>query len=394
MPLPVNKTELYDFVSRCTFQSNGDVNEQKYYSVVTDLFPRSEEFWKLFIIPSTNRIEFGTSDDPIRSRAGIVPELQELASIHYSIFLNLVYAHDCFLKKQMAYFENFYAHLSTVLDLVNEFLFQVYFLQLKSKNQQPPLFNKIPKEEFLRLAEEWYERKYEKAYQHYFSRGKTTPTKLITVDPALDTYFNGKGEWNEFKKFDMSIRTLRNQILHNKQLGHIIHEDVYYIPSHNQLLNYLTWESLSNIDKEKFKKHFIVRDDQMHSDFDTMKNRLNALWQTAITTFNELLYTNPSGTVLAMYNLEFVPGTGTLSSISMTAGSTGRSGYSSMQHRTEPLVGENGESGTAADKPKNLFNGRARTDGNSGSSALPTQTPPPPLLLASQRSLNKNKIAQ
>jgi hypothetical protein len=157
--------------SRFTYALNGDEFETKHSKILTPLFTNSEVFWKLFITPLTKRINNNVNPKiSIRAREKTSITLQELAAYHYSIFLNIVYVNDCFEEKQMAFFENFYAHLSTICDLTEEFLLQVSFITEQCKGSIPTLLKELTREDVINLAREYYDKNYPKDYEYYFSK--------------------------------------------------------------------------------------------------------------------------------------------------------------------------------------------------------------------------------
>ena len=84
-----------------TYKTDGDLHELRSGDLVTDLFPNSELFWKFFVTPITNRVDSSITNDniKIRTRTNISTDVVDLSIIHYSVFLNLVYANVCLTTK-------------------------------------------------------------------------------------------------------------------------------------------------------------------------------------------------------------------------------------------------------------------------------------------------------
>jgi len=89
--MQIELTKLQGLVSKSGYKINGASTEKIYADYLSKDFPNSELYWKLLIVPATNRILTDNSQDDITAvRHGVSQELRDIGSYHYSIFLNLV----------------------------------------------------------------------------------------------------------------------------------------------------------------------------------------------------------------------------------------------------------------------------------------------------------------
>ena len=145
MPLQTTSSDLEILTKSFTYKTFGDGYEMQYGDLVIDNFSNSEAFWQKFITPLTNRIDafISNSNDKIKQRQSASLDVRDLSAIHYSVFMNLTYAVECLTKKQISYFENFYAHLGSVCDLAEEFLTQLYFISLYCEGKETEILQRL-----------------------------------------------------------------------------------------------------------------------------------------------------------------------------------------------------------------------------------------------------------
>ncbi|THU39755.1 hypothetical protein FAM09_14790 [Niastella caeni] len=307
MPLQTTLQALSDLTKTFTYKTIGDKYETAYGDIVIDNFKNSELFWQRFVTPITKRIDSAVinPNDKIRPRQNISLDLQELSSIHYSVFLNLVYAGQCLTNKHFSYFENFYAHLGSACDLAEEFLTQLYFISLECEEKQTTVLEKLSKGKFLDIAKDWYDKYYASTYQHYLSKGKTAPIKLISRANILDEYFSKSKEWKEYSTTALQIRTYRNVVVHNTQIASIWEGNQVFVPKKTKIQNYKKWYQVFSVKQDRFPHDFIDRDQQMHNDFVELKEKLNALWEKPLKHFETLVFVDKNKKLLNKYDIEY-----------------------------------------------------------------------------------------
>jgi len=306
MTLQTDINTLKTLTNGFTYKVDGDLHEINSGHLVTDLFPNSESFWKFFVTPITNRVDIKITNhnDKIRSRTTISTDIVDLSIIHYSVFLNLVYANVSLTTKHLSYFENFYAHLGSVCDLAEELLTQLYFITLECEEKETEVLQRLSKTKYLELAKDWYDKYYSNAHTHYLSKGKTVPFKIIGRTNVLNEYFENQLEWKVYSKLALQIRTYRNVIVHNTQIGSHITPQGIFVPKKNKIGDYKKWYQVFAVKQDKFLKDFIERDSQMQQDLNDLKTALNNLWLKPIQHFNRLLYIDNNSKLLKKYDIE------------------------------------------------------------------------------------------
>jgi len=308
MTLKININSLNSITNEFSYRSNGDNNEIKYGHLVTDLFPNSENFWKSFVTPMTNRVDTTIRNqiDIIRARKEISTDIVDLSIIHYSVFLNIVYAHNCLNTKHLSYFENFYTHLGSVCDLVEEFITNLYFITLECEEKETDVLQNLSKPDYLRIASDWYDKHYSDAFTYYLSKGKTAPFKILGRTNILDEYFGSEMAWKDYKSMAQQIRTYRNVIVHNTQIGNIITHEGTFVPKKSKISDYKKWHQVFAVNQSKFQSDFVEKNSQMVQDFNDLKSVLNNLWNLPLQHFNSLMYLEINTKLLKKYNIENV----------------------------------------------------------------------------------------
>ena len=171
---------LHQFLDKATYKTDGDSYEKKFGDLLSAQFPNCERYWKLFVVPLTKRmIGYPTTlDKNIRLREEMSPNLEDIANTHYSMFLNLIYAHIHLQFPILSSLEDFYVHLASAYDLVDTFLEKNYFLLLKCRGGETELLQSLACDKFLQMAADWYDKNYSTVYNLYLSKGKFAQMKL------------------------------------------------------------------------------------------------------------------------------------------------------------------------------------------------------------------------
>ncbi|CAN5475719.1 hypothetical protein BH10BAC2_BH10BAC2_22500 [soil metagenome] len=299
--------------NQSSYKKNGAEPEIVYEHYIAKDFSNSELYWKKFIIPTTNRIDFVSNKDYTRNRDGISEDLLDIGSFHYSIFINLIYAHQILShitsKKASPYFENFYTYLGTVCDLVEEFLFKVYFIVIESKKIESKILKKLTKAEFLEIAQEMYDKKYLQLYDYYLKNGRGYPLRIPQREYVLKEYFGDSDSWKAYYKFSSLIRGYRNVVLHHHVIAFINYNAQALVPTKEVIAKYKRWQDVEKLitenDNEKIKNEFIAREVLVAQDILQIKKVLQDLWVKPIDDMNELLYVKKNEVLLKKCNLEF-----------------------------------------------------------------------------------------
>lgn len=301
---------IEDKISKIYFANDGDTYERIYWAFFKERFPNCETFWRYFIVPITKRIEIEIKDsnERIQPREDISIDIKNVASFHYSMFLNLIYSYDHLQNFRLSSFEDFYMHLGSACDLTEEFLLKTYLLTLECRCQKSKILQELKKEEFLQLAEKWYNQHYSKVYENYLNKGKPAPIKLPSRQDILDEYFQDlEAPWKEYKKHTQKVREYRNIIVHDVQIGKIITiGGVTLVPKKENIQEYKKWSDVFAVQQniQKLNNDFINIKEQMILDIGRLEIILNNLWNKPLNNMKHLFYDDKNKILLGKYNID------------------------------------------------------------------------------------------
>lgn len=313
MVYKITLDKIEEIISKTIFANEGDKYERIYWIFFKKRFPNCETFWRYFVVPLTKRIELETKDpsERIRPREGISEDVKDIASFHYSMFLNLIYSYDHLLNFRLSSFEDFYIHLVSACDLAEEFLLKTYLLILECTDQKSEILQELKKEDFLKLAEKWYDENYSKVYENYLKKGKVKPIRLPNRGNVLDEYFKKDSEdwknWKEYKRHTQKIREYRNIIVHDVKIGRIISlGGIPLVPKKEKIQNYKKWSYVFAVQKDvqKLKSDFINMIEQMILDIGQLEVILNKLWARPIKDLKKLFFDDKNKILLKKYNID------------------------------------------------------------------------------------------
>ncbi len=302
---------IKNIISKAYFCNHGDAYEQLYWTFVKERFPNCEIFWKNFIVSLTKRIEHNINDpnERMRIREGISDDIGDAIFIHHSMFVNLIYAYDHLQNFRISSFEDFYTHLGSACDLAEEFLLKTHLIILECKSQRSETLQTLSKNDFIKLAEEWYDRNYSKTYDNYLKKGKPPPLKLPSRKNVLDECFENMESWKRYKRFTQKIREYRNVIIHNAQIGRIITiGNIVLVPKKEKIQNY---KKLSNVfaaqqNPKTLNEDFINMKEQMALDIGNLEILLNDLWDKPINDLKKLFFEDKNEILLNKYNIDLI----------------------------------------------------------------------------------------
>ena len=252
--------EIRKAIAHLQLATAGDGNEQLYWPAINEHFPNYEIFWRDLVVPMTNRIDLPIgSPGSHERREHIANDVWNVSYINYSIFLNLVGAFEHLTQPLSLSLGNFYTHLASACELAEEFLLRVNRLIAECRGERIPELDPLSKEEFLKQLDSWYDTEYAKAYK----------------------------------------------VVHDVQLGTVRVGKINLMPRIDNIQEYALLPAIQDVlkDPEKLKRDFVVREEQMFSDFRTCKERLNALWKKPIADLIGLLYEERNLVLLGKYNL-------------------------------------------------------------------------------------------
>jgi len=313
--MEISKAQFRKYLDRFSFSKNGDRYEKEYGHLLAKHFQNCEVFWRCFVVPFTRRIEGFPSEigESIKNRQEVDPDIQDIGALNYSMFLNLVFAHLDFEKKDISSFESIYTHLATTCDLAEMIIERMYFLFLKCRSEESKYLQQLTREEFLDIAGKWYDEKYHDYFKFYLQRGKNPPLVLNSRDDILQEYLGKESvDRKVFARTAGLIRPFRNAIVHDMRVARIIRSgSIFLVPKPKLIDKYRKWRDVFAIlnNAEKIKSDFVEQYQQAHDDIVALEYSLNELWKKITNDFEEEFYSTERTKLREMYGIEFTPDT-------------------------------------------------------------------------------------
>lgn len=273
----------------------GDAEERRVWPELKSLFPHYETLWQNVIVRLTER------PASMSLRTDLSDEWMRFAEDHYSIFLHLAVANNrakrCY--EELLAFEEVFAHLGSMLDLVEDFFFITASI-LKGAPPAPP--SEVQTREALaqHLAK-WAETKAADKYRDKVSQsGRSYPVHLLNP-PQKSVFLRAAPQhdtlWDEFIQIRDEVRRPRNVFIHRALTAKLLlHGDNRILAPKNPE-NYLTWKSVAAIadQPEVLKRDFSEVDKLANTTITraaTMINKLSeALWEDSGTQLVQKLPT-------------------------------------------------------------------------------------------------------
>jgi len=312
------KDDFQLYLQNITLKELGDPIERRLGDHITRLFPNYEFYWRNFVVPATKRVEGYPKSIlfDVSMRNAINEQVEDIISANYTCFLHLIYAHINYEAQAMAFLENIYFHLGSAYDLAENFLEKNYLLLLDCMDVKSEILQSLTKEDFMKLAEDWYDKNYEEFHAYYLSKGKAREIRLPSGKNLLKEFIaNQLGDkqlWKEYNEISTSIRKMRNAIVHDVRMGQIVINGVSLMPRPSVIQNYRTWRSIrsviegkdNNSIKETIKKDFVKYPEQAKSDIDNTEILINKLWGKIIEVMRNELFEKKNSKLLGYYQLE------------------------------------------------------------------------------------------
>ena len=316
--MKIDKDSFLLYLEKINLTELGDPIERRLGNHVTQFFPNYEIYWRNLVVPVTKRIEGYPQSIlfDVSMRQGINEQVEDIISSNYTCFLHLVYAHVNYESQAMAYLENIYLHLGSAYDLAENFLEKNYLLLLDCTDAKSEILQSLEKEDFIKLAEDWYEKNYKDFYTYYLSKGKAREIRLPSRKNILKEFIEGKlGDkplWKDYNKISTSIRNMRNAIVHDVRLGQIIINGVPMMPRPSIVHNYRTWRSIRSVIEGKenhaireiIGKDFVIYPEQAKVDIENTEILINRLWEKIIDIMRSELFDKKNLKLLKYYQLE------------------------------------------------------------------------------------------
>jgi hypothetical protein len=302
-----------------TYMQRGDRREQEFGRLLQPSFPNCERFWRMFFIPSTQRVSRYPEYYPLATgfRPDMDPKVLDIAEIHYSLFCHLVYAHVHLsrvgtVQESLSWLEDFYVHLVSACDLAEALLEKSYLLLLRCRGKKSKTLELLTKEQFLALTGEWYDKYYEKVFDYYLSKGRGRPIRIPEREHLLREFVEDdlqeKALWEKYFRLSVSLRQYRNYIVHDILIRKLIVEPgVFIIPRREALKDNRHWrDDDSATDEEKVNRgDFVKPDEQAYADLKALEEALNQLWEVLMKELEAEFYTEERETLRDLYAIAF-----------------------------------------------------------------------------------------
>ena len=307
----IKKAIFENLLQQASFQFNGDLYEHLLGNLIITNFPNCERFWKLFVLPLTERISGYPNNltNNIRPRQGVDADLENIANTNYTTFLNLAYAHIHLQADMLSSLENFYSHLGSACDLVETFLERWFFLLMKCRGDESEMLQQLTRKDFLKLAGDWYDKKYQGLYEYYFSKGKVLPIRIPSrkniIKELFKKYLKNDDLRKQYVRFSQSIREFRNVVVHDVQVGRLNINGQIYIPKPQVIKKYRTWREVFSVINELdiIAQDFNHKKLQMESDIVELETILNGIWDLILNEFLSEFYTHDRHVLRGLYGL-------------------------------------------------------------------------------------------
>lgn len=311
MAIKINQDELRQLLSQATFIINGDDPEKIYSEYVLNSFPNCEDFWRWFVVPMTKRVgnagrQLGNN---IHFREEVDPQLMNIASAHYSMFLHLAYVHLHMENRTHSWLEDCYAHLATACDLAETIIEKWYLVRLLCQHIPSKILQQLTREEFMNLAGEWYDKHYGTAYEHYYSKGKSKSIDVPKGEYLLREYFGKSQAMKSYLEYSRKIRTYRNAVVHDVKLARLIdgQRKIELIPNLDEISKYRTWKSVHQLSNNQgiIDRDFSEIGQQVRESLQGLEIHLNNLWDTLKQDIIDEFFSLERETLRKMYAIEF-----------------------------------------------------------------------------------------
>ena len=302
-------------LSRSSFANDGDVWEQHYGQLFADRFRNLEKFWQQFIVPLTTRIDYEPGrPEGLHRRPGVASDLRRVGYAHYSLFLHLVYAHNNLSdildprKNEPAAFGDFYAHLGSVCDLVEDFLWNVCGVVRECEGGSQTRVG-LKRDDVLKKTAEWFAKSYSKQYLRFVREGRSVSVPLHAITDLLDEYYTSSTVWKGYKSFAGMLRGFRNVVVHDVAMGAVVGQGGHYLVLKKEKIS--SYRGLDPVldaaaDAETLQRDFVVREQQMSNDLTQLLVLLNNLWETPLAHLSRLMFEGPNERLLGKYQIRYL----------------------------------------------------------------------------------------
>jgi hypothetical protein len=281
------------------YSVNGIGFEKDAWIVLQVKFQVLEEFWKLFVVPMTNRILNDSEKSFNDHREDVDIKIKKIGITNFTILFNIFMAKKYLdeFHGDILQFQYFYIHLGIVCDLIKSLIFRVMHL-LEYLDNQEVIDLRININNLKNYINDFVNQDECKCLNYASSRE--------LLKPILGRFFNSR-IIEDYLKFSKSISDYRNIIIHQAFVSFIEYKGKYIFPKRETIDSYKTklheeYEIAKMTDEEKIRD-FIIVDELLNEDFNNLSIIINNIFSKLIEKFRYAFFVEKNQKILNFYNV-------------------------------------------------------------------------------------------
>jgi hypothetical protein len=263
----------------------------------------------------TQRIEEypGLNCGDIRPREDATPVLQDIASAHYSMFINLVFAHLHLEDQRLYSHEDIYIHLASACELADRVLGMWYLARLKCQKEKSEAFSQPSWEEALEVlvkVGKGLKEYYEDLVEYYLNHRRTQSIYFLPSENDLvHEYLEVLEYEGNYEKVRDDTKAYRNRIVHDVRIGRYLDtaEGTYRVPKVEKISDYKTWRAVAEVadETEVIERDFTEAYSQAEERIRLLETTLHDVWDVLIEDFLDEFYSDARDDLRQMFDVEF-----------------------------------------------------------------------------------------
>lgn len=278
--------------AKVNFAEHGDKLERDYCTFVLNEFPNVQEFWRVFVVPLTTRLDdYPKPTRPsIQYRPATDESLQHICGANYSVYVHLAFA-----KAELSSWEDersletVYVRLSSAFDVFEALCFAFAKLIHTCKGSDPVGLEKLDEDAITKKASNFFRTQYSEAFKRFRQKGQAVNVRLHTADKLLADFFSGTNTFGKYKNHSGNVRRMRNALVHDVRLERIQDQDgKIMLPKPAAVNRYRSWSEIqaAALNVETVQKDFNVPRIQAESDTKESMAILNSLYGKLLQDFD------------------------------------------------------------------------------------------------------------
>lgn len=305
--LSMSQEAFKSWIQTFSFKEHGDTYENDHFDWLDGVFPRLQEFWRVFVVPLTNRMNSEVKDTSrINLRPNIDKCLQRLPGLSYSLFIHLCEAKEAIGTKRTKHdLMPIYSRLGAALDCF-ERLVDDFFRLLTRIGQRGPVSEIISQECFAQMAK-GHLKKNESKVQRYYCEHVVIPPLRVPVKDLMAEYFGETDSiLKDYRRRSQPIRSFRNRLVHDIRIGVVEFRNDLFAPKPEKIADYSRWSDVqaAESDPAKFKSDFRNAYEGASEDWHAITRLMNDLYGKILQECEAAFY-SPESRLRALYGLAF-----------------------------------------------------------------------------------------